>query len=218
MIISQYPQKLSEVLTALIQEHKINESELARRINLPRATINRITSGKIIDPKSSTLTLIANYFNISIDQLLGYEKINFSHTLRLTNRIQVPLLELNQLIDIYKRTKQLNFDLLLYKETITFEYDADHKKLFALKIYGDAMWPYFDNNSTIIIDPTIQPQNRSFVITYIAKTDEIILRQLLIDVKSRVLTPINPAFKSLVLEIKDIIIGVVIHVEKTFSY
>jgi SOS-response transcriptional repressor LexA len=80
------------------------------------------------------------------------------------------------------------------------------------------MWPYFDNDSIIVIDITLKPQNRSFVLSHIADTDEIILRQLLIDVKSKVLVPINTAFKSITMSVDDSIIGTVIHVEKNFQY
>lgn len=220
MTISYSSNRLRDVLTTLIQERNISESELARSINMPRATINRITLGKIVDPKSSTLNLIANYFNITIDQLLGREKITNSDKLNTLNKVQVPIITFDQLTDIYKKSHIIKHGDIPDQELITFKYKQDSLKtlLFGIKIKGEAMWPYFDDNSTIIIDTSAKPQNRSFVLAYIADTDEIIIRQLLIDAKSRVLTPINTAFRSITMSTQDLILGVVIHVEKNFQY
>ena len=62
---------ISDVLIDLLKQSHINESELARRVNLPKATINRIMSGRTPDPRASTLLAITDYFNISIEQLMG---------------------------------------------------------------------------------------------------------------------------------------------------
>ena len=59
------------VLIKLMATHGINASELARRTNLPQPTIHRLAVGKTEDPKLSTLLSLANYFTISLDQLLG---------------------------------------------------------------------------------------------------------------------------------------------------
>lgn len=59
------------VLSGLLSDSGISESELGRKINIPRATINRLIAGHTPDPRASTLNAIAAYFNISIEQLLG---------------------------------------------------------------------------------------------------------------------------------------------------
>ncbi len=42
---------LSDILGLLLKQYKITESDLARAINMPRATINRLATGKIKDPR-----------------------------------------------------------------------------------------------------------------------------------------------------------------------
>ncbi len=207
---------LSSILVELIEQFNISEAELARAVNLPRATINRIKSGKIIDPRTSTLTLIADYFNVSIDQLLGHAPITFNKHQEL-NIIRVPILEWKQLANIDMKPEDLGKDNLR-NDWIYFECDnkKDSNSLFALRIEGDAMWPYFDDKSVIFIDTTLVPQNRSFVVAYVASSEDIILRQLLIDGKSKILRPLNTLFSSINLSSDDKLIGVVAHVKKSF--
>jgi transcriptional regulator with XRE-family HTH domain len=68
--------KLQHHLKRLIAHHEIiSGSDLARQLNIPPPSINRILSGHTADPRCSTLILLADYFDISIDQLLGREKL-----------------------------------------------------------------------------------------------------------------------------------------------
>ena len=64
-------QLINNIRTLMKQHGEMTESKLAKEINLPQPTVNRLLSGAIADPKISTLTLIANFFKISIDWLLG---------------------------------------------------------------------------------------------------------------------------------------------------
>ncbi len=201
---------LNTILLHLIKEYNITEAQLARAINLPRGTINRIKSGKIRDPRSSTLTLIANYFNITIDQLLGYTPLSPSSQIQ-GSLVRVPVLNWEESVN-FPQT-----DLVNHQLWVSFESESSStNSLFALEVNGEAMWPYFDKGSIIIINTNSEPKSRNFVVVYIAKSKEIILRQLLIDGKLKILTPINNLFKPLTLEEEDHIIGVVIHAKKNF--
>jgi len=53
-------------------------SHLARELKIPPPTINRIIAGQVLDPRCSTLVLLADYFDVSIDQLVGREEIDWS--------------------------------------------------------------------------------------------------------------------------------------------
>lgn len=206
---------LSERLIELINHYNMTESQLARAIQIPRGTINRLKLGKITNPRTSTLTVIAKYFNISIDQLLGYEPLPFYDT-AVACVERVPIFSWEQLLTF--KNRDFCIGDISPKQWIHFEseHESAAGSLFALKVEGEAMWPYFDDKSVILIDYLKEAQNRSFVIAYIAETDELILRQLLIDGKSKMLHPLNSAFASLQLGAKDHILGVVAHVQKSF--
>ena len=68
--------KLQYNLQRLMAMHAIHSgSELARQLSIPPPSINRILSGQVTDPRISTLILLADYFDVGIDQLLGREKL-----------------------------------------------------------------------------------------------------------------------------------------------
>ena len=59
-----------ERLNELREEREIRKAEFARQIGLDSSTINRYESGER-EPDNEKLTRIADYFNVSIDYLLG---------------------------------------------------------------------------------------------------------------------------------------------------
>lgn len=204
---------ISEVLTSLLERAKIKEAQLAKALNVPRATINKIHSGKILDPRSSTLSIIANYFGITIDQLMGKSPL-FGDT--LMKFIKVPIIELDRLKNFKQALNKIDF--INHENWILIEYDNQQSNhdLFAVKVYGDAMLPYFDEQTTIIIDSDSEVANRKYVLAYIASLNEVILRQIFVDGNTRVLKPINTIFESKKLTTKDKIIGVVVQTKRDF--
>ena len=142
---------------------------------------------KIVDPKVSTLIRIANYFNISVDQLLGISPLYNGEKNKQTKIVRVPLIEWTQALDfncVGTKTNYNNYD----KWSLFESHDNNVEPRFALTVSGEAMWPYFGDGSIIAIDCNKPPQNRSFVIAYIANRDEVILRQLLIDGKTKLVS------------------------------
>ncbi len=87
---------ISDVLTTLLKKALLTESELARKINVPRATINRLVSGRTPDPRASTLNSIAEYFNVSVDQLIGKKPLllDQSDSLAEIQNTHIPIIKL----------------------------------------------------------------------------------------------------------------------------
>jgi len=67
---------MSKILKGLMAELGINESELARRTGVGQPVVHRICSGETDNPKVATLSPIANFFAISISQLIGDEPLS----------------------------------------------------------------------------------------------------------------------------------------------
>lgn len=210
---------ISDVLQMLLQHSGVTESELSRKICIPCATLNKLKTGKINDPRSSTLLTIAKYFDISVDQLLGNTPIDFNTQECLVN---IPIISINELLNNFAN----NHDLSDHQQSIDCNNEANHDtsyfkttvnvsckqhSLFAFRINGDAMSPYFDENTILVIDREYTPQNKNFVLAFISNTNEILVRQLLLDGKCKLLKPINNLFPTITVQDGDIIIGVVIN-------
>lgn len=201
--------EIGHILSNLIRTHQISEAELARQINVPRATINRLVSGRTPDPRASTLSAIAEHFSITVDHLLGKQLPNgFQKTTS-----GIPVLKWEEVLCWEKHIHQGDFsdneELIMRDPTI-----QDGK--FCLRVKSDAMSPQFQENSILIVDPEKEAANRDFVITYRVKTDEVLFRELLIDEKYRFLKAANALFPSIELQKNDKIIGVVIQARNNF--
>lgn len=66
---------LKRVLKKLLAQHGLTANALANKLNVPTPTIHRLVTGDVKDPRISTLIIIANYFSVTIEQLLGREKM-----------------------------------------------------------------------------------------------------------------------------------------------
>ena len=64
-------ENLSTVLTHLVAEKGISSAELARKTGISQPVVYRLISGETSNPQVLTLKPIADYFGVSLEQLLG---------------------------------------------------------------------------------------------------------------------------------------------------
>lgn len=74
-------QQLSSTLKQLMAEKGIKSAELARKIGIGQPVIHRLMSGVTDNPQVHTLQPIAQYFGVTIDQLLGRASVERHHVL-----------------------------------------------------------------------------------------------------------------------------------------
>ncbi len=73
MEIKKYsPKNVGQILKVLRQERKIGQNELAKRLELSNASISYWENGKQ-EPSASALFKLAQFFNVSVDYILGLE-------------------------------------------------------------------------------------------------------------------------------------------------
>src|SRR3989344_2202580 len=87
--------KLAKNLQMLLNEHQVTEGEIAQSLAIPVMTVRRLVSGETTDPRISTLKLMADYFNVSIDSLI---EDNTSNSISLMSKSMpqfVPILDWN---------------------------------------------------------------------------------------------------------------------------
>lgn len=205
---------LSEILNRLMFEKRIRTAELARKINLPQPTVQRIVTGITPNPHISSLQPIADFFNISIQQLKGQVPIAWlkAQSSQTNTWLQLPLLEWEQASspDVGKEIAQPGIFTDVNVST----------KSFALIVKDSSMEPQFPKGTIIIIDPEKQPRDRSFVIAVLNNHPEAIFRQLLIDGPQFYLKPISPDFdhfKMSLMGANDRILGVLVQARRNYE-
>ena len=150
----------SKILTKLMREHRISQSELASNLNTHRQNVYQWVSGKTI-PRNDMLLRIADFFKISVDYLLGKENQ------RLTKD------ESNQIVDV-KQT-------VIIKQTKGFLHNKKLKDIFSenLKYYRkQAGLTQDDFAKSVKTDPVyisyIENGKRFPSIEYIEKMAEVL--------------------------------------------
>ncbi len=95
--------KFSEISKYLRQEHGFSQKQLGEKLNISAAAIGHLELGKH-EPGSVILLAYANYFNVSVDYLLGRSEDNgFMHATSTTHTASNEITKNEQkLLDWYR--------------------------------------------------------------------------------------------------------------------
>ena len=77
----------------LMGHFKMTEADLCRGVNLPQTTINRLLTGQTCDPRISTLTVLAEFFDVSLGQLVGKEKLVLNPSYNQAKGSTIPVID-----------------------------------------------------------------------------------------------------------------------------
>lgn len=208
-----YP-KLSEILRKFLFEKNMKPIDLAREVNLPQPTVHRLVTGKSSRPYKSSLKPIADYFSITVEQLVGEEPLtNIWHPEAALTTTQaslpaapslreLPVVSWTQL-DNLPQAKAEHQESILTSHCVSAEG-------FAVAMPDSSMEPFFSKGTILVIDPGRALQDRCFVIVKLHENGVFVFRQLLMDAEDHYLKPLNPdlsAFRMRLLDQKDQILG-----------
>ena len=163
---------VAQNLRRLMNLNKVTEAEVSRQTHIPQPTIHKILNGKTTDPRASTLRALADFFKISIDELLtGFET---KRQASLTHSI--PIISWSECID-----SQAFIEILSpskWKKWVVTEPLSE--TCFAV-ISKPSMEPLFPIGTALVIDPSLQPEDGDIVLVHYMNTFETTLRIISID-------------------------------------
>jgi len=168
---------LSKNIEFLLKKNGLSSSQLSTESGIDKPIISRILSGKTTNPQVETLKPIADFFKVTIDQLIGSEiNLDKKHGVVVSiNRMLIPLIEWKHIPywmdikDSYSPSKTIDAKT------------SSSKDSFALMISNDQFEPRFSIHSIIIVDPTLTPKNRDYILTKLKEGDEITIEQIIIE-------------------------------------
>lgn len=172
-------------LKKLMVAAKISENELARRTGVSQQVINRIISGINSNPKIDTLSPLANYFLVSISQLIGDDQV-FNRE-KSTGFRELPLINWNSLDSILLTE---NIDIKSLSSSLTVDIDTCGR-LIAVKMIDNSMETKFSEGSLLIFDLDKKPCNGDFVLIQMS-VNNIIFRQIIIKSSGNYQKAFNP--------------------------
>jgi len=189
--------KLAENLTLLMKAHDINSCELSRNTGILQPVIYRLMHGETDNPKIATLLPIANYFSLTLNQLIGDAPLPSFSQRCLGNysiqAIKIPIISWEQATIWPQINNAEHVDFLPVTTAL-------NKDAFILQMKGTTMESRFPDGALLIIDTSIPYNDKDFVIVRIEQQPEVIFRQLLFDGNNIALKPLNSDFKTIYLE------------------
>ena len=183
---------IRNILEKLLFEKKIRATELARETNVPQPTLHRILSGKSPNPHKSTVQPIADFFNISVEQLSGKQDLLHSSNspnsrlVKNENAKQVPLISWENISSYIKDPGDCKINEIIYCSPTL------GKHVFALNMADTSMEPFFPQGAVLIFDRDKLAKDRTHVLVHIADSDTYLFRQLLVDGENSYLKPLSP--------------------------
>ena len=206
---------IKKILKSLLFSNNLTPTELARRIDLPQQTIQRITQGTITNPRIKTIETIAKHFDISPEQLLGKSPLFIESVgqtiLPLTHTIPVFAFE-----QLYTTKHEQLPNKPINQIQVNNQYS---KETFAIIMNDTSMSPYFDKGCLLIIEPKNIFSNADFVLVHNQKNNTIIFRQILQEGQDFYLKALNhdsPGFQAQLFSKEDRLMGVLIETRQIF--
>lgn len=211
---------VSIVMKQLLQHTKMSGNALARDLNFPPPTITRLVTGGVKDPRASTLIAIADYFNITVDQLLGREHLPKTFTLS-DNKETTPKPHLS--IPVLNTSQVIHYQEYLNNPTEWLRWQSNHESLdnkyaFAMQLKNDLYQPVFNKGTLVIIDPKVTPESDDYVLVAFTGDANGIIKRYVAEGRHKSLHALNPDLKTIPFETDDCsIIGVIIETYTRFK-
>lgn len=188
--------KISENLSLLMEYNHVNLPQLSKNTGLAASTLSRIKNDPDCNPTIESLKLLADFFGVTISQLIGDEPLPFEpNGLKISPQKHLwktlPLLTLEQTLEWPH--KKSDIENKITKTTSTDIEVGDNG--FAIKLEGHSMEPRFSSGSTLIFDPDLQPKDRSFVLILQHGKHLPQFKQLFMDGADYHIKSLNPEFE-----------------------
>lgn len=179
---------LQKVLTKLLEAAgNLSGAELARRLSLPGPTITRLLCGSVKNPRASTLSAIAEYFDVSINQLLGITPLPTAE--------EYPLLEKTAAIPLLTSDELCNYQLYMAHPTQWFTWvcqkGVDKTNLFALRLTHNHWNPPFPAGTVLVIHAHLMPRPEDYVLVRFLTDDSLCLKKFFLEGSHPYLYPLR---------------------------
>lgn len=206
--------KFQNILKSLRSSHGLTQEELSKNLKISRSTIGMYESGAR-QPDFETLELIADYFNVDTDYLLGRtNKTTYIPTpsrkgivINVLGRVAagIPLEAIEDIID----TEEISEEM------------AKTGEFFGLQINGDSMEPKFSKGDVVIVRKQDDAESGDIVIAMV-NGDDATCKRLKKYQEGIALISTNPAYDPIYFSNKEIeekpvhIIGKVVELRAKF--
>lgn len=203
--------KLCDNLNLLMAEARIKATELARETGLPASSIKKIRNCDNPNPTLTTLLPLANYFSLTLSQLVGDEplpdkQIQGSYKQSIEKSLRhIPLLAWDEAI-AWPASKNQTHSLIATERDYS-------ENAYALNVEEND-WENLATGTILLIDPLLQTEHKDFIIVYKEGNKIPTLKQVLYDDGQLYLKPVVKGYNISVFTAEHKLLGVVVEYKK----
>jgi transcriptional regulator with XRE-family HTH domain len=179
---------LQKVLANLLEAAgNLSGAELARRLSLPGPTITRLLCGSVKNPRASTLSVIAEYFDVSINQLLGMTPLpTATECPPVEKTVAIPLLTVDE-----ARSHQKHMAHPSDWFTWIYQEGAHIKDLFALHIMNDDWSPSFPAGTILVIHTQLEALAGDYLLVRFTNDNSLCIKKFFLEGSHPYLYPLR---------------------------
>jgi transcriptional regulator with XRE-family HTH domain len=200
-------------LKKFLKKECMSENELSKRIGIPQQVINRIITGINQNPKLSTITPIADYFNIPLHELISNANLDVTNTQIMNSQHKVPFVEFKDIEE-----HGINDAISHTNKYITADLDQN-KSYFATTMNDNSMEPKFSQRTILVFEKGKEPFNGDFCLLK-DERDHYVFRQIMINSTSKkfikCLNPTNDAYAVIPLSINIYVLATLLESRTLF--
>ena len=168
----------SENLKILREKKQMTQQQLADKLEISRSTIGMYENGSR-EPDFETLELIADFFNINMDRLIGNLNPNTKRMIPVLGLVRagIPIDAVEHILDYEEISEEM----------------ARQGEFFALQIKGDSMEPKISEGDVVIVRKQPDVENGEIAIVLV-NGDEATIKKVQKFNGGINLIPSNPAY------------------------
>lgn len=195
--------RLCHNLGSLMRAKDKSMTDIHKHTGIPITTIQRICKDPRANPTLASLIPLADFFSITLAQLIGEQPLFENKTNNLEQWSTIPVITWQHATE----WPAMRLTFTPQRNVATEINVGPHA--FALEVLDD-QHEYFQKNTLLVIDPSIKAIHRDYVVSHKKNGREVSLKQILIHEDDVYLKPSNPEFKTRPMDDNHRIVGVVV--------
>jgi transcriptional regulator with XRE-family HTH domain len=166
--------QLSNNLIALMEARQVGGAQLARAINIPLSTIKNIRKGTNVNPTIETLIPLANYFDVSIEDIISTDLAR-----QAKKKLNHCSKQLPQPVPVITWEEAIAWPNIILSDKQIFT-EKPCREAFALNSELNPS-EVFSTPGVILVDPMQQPNHLDYVLVHKVGLDRASVRQFIRD-------------------------------------
>jgi SOS-response transcriptional repressor LexA len=195
--------ELSQNIKKLMKVQGISVYELAHVTGIPQPTLHKIVTGVSKKPNSKTIKKLADYFQVKIQALT----LSASEQEEVSDNKNIPIISWQEILDWLNDS-----NATLHNRILPIKRDVSQQAFSVIS--NDAIFPQYKSGAILVFDPALLPKDGSYILLKLKEHQNILFRQLIIDVNDKFIKPLNPEFGNHLSKLgkQDVILATLIQV------